>query len=168
MMNHRGFTLIELVMVIVLIGIVAVFAAPRLGNITSTKAGAFVDKLRADVRYAQSLAMSQNRRYRVYFNAAPSPTPGYAVVNDATGNGIWGEAGEFAADPAGTGNLSVTLSGQYAGITFSTVGFSGNYVEFNSLGVPFDNVGALTVNKNVIISPGGATVTVTAQTGAVN
>lgn len=156
-------------MVLVLIGIISVFAAPRLGDITSTNAGAFAHKLRADIRYAQNLAMSTNQRYRVYFNAAPSPNPGYAVVNDANGNGAWGEAGEVAMDPARGGNLSIALNaGQYAGITFSAVGFSGNYIEFNSLGVPYDSGGALIVNKNVTISPGGATVTVTAQTGAVN
>jgi prepilin-type N-terminal cleavage/methylation domain-containing protein len=168
-MNRKGFTLIELVIVIVLIGIIAAFVAPKLGDVTSTKAGSFADKLRSDIRYAQNLAMSQNLRYRVYFNTAPSPNPGYAVVNDANGNGTWGEVGEVALDPAGSGNLSITLNaGQYAGITFSAVGFSGNYIEFNSLGIPFDNAGALTVNKNVTISPGGTIVTVTAQTGAVN
>jgi MSHA pilin protein MshC len=169
MMNHRGFTLLELIMIIVLIGTLAVFAAPRLGNISTIKTGAFVDKLRADVRYAQNLAMAQNRRYRIYFNTAPSPNPGYAVVNDANGNGAWGGAGEVALDPAGNGMLSIALNnGQYAGITFSSIGFSGSYVEFNSMGVPFDNAGALSVSKNITISPGGATVTVTAQTGAVN
>jgi len=168
-MNRKGFTLIELVMVIILIGIISVFAAPMLSNISTMKAGAFTDKLRANIRYAQNLAMSQNRRYRVYFNAAPSPNPGYAVVNDLNGNGVWGEAGEVAPDPAGSGNLSIALNaGQYAGITFSSVGFSGNYVEFDSFGVPYDSGGVLTVNKNVTVSPGGTTVTVTANTGAVN
>ena len=57
-MNRKGFTLIELIMVIVLIGIIAVYAAPRLSSVTDTKAGAFVDKLRADIRYAQSQAVS--------------------------------------------------------------------------------------------------------------
>jgi MSHA pilin protein MshC len=168
-MRTKGFTLIELVMVIVLVGIIAVFAAPKLGTITSTNAGAFADKLRTDIRYAQNLSMAQNRRYRVYFNTAPSPNPGYAVVNDANGNGTWGEAGEFASDPAGGGNLSITLNtGQYAGITFSAVGFSGNYIEFNSLGVPYDSGGALAASKTVTVSPSGTIVTVTAQTGAVN
>ena len=168
-MKHGGFTLIELVMVIVLIGILAVYAAPKLGNITSTNSGAFTDKLRADIRYAQNLAMSQNRSYRIYFNTAPSSNPGYAVVNDANADG-WGTTGanEYAQDPARSGNLSIALNaGQYAGITFSAIGFSGNYVEFNSLGVPYDSLGALTVSKSVTVSPVG-TVTVTAQTGAVN
>ena len=93
-MNRKGFTFIELVMVIVLIGIIAVYAAPRLSNVTDTKAGAFVDKLRADIRYAQNLAMTGNQRYRVYFNGSGggAPASGYSVVNDANGNGTWGAA----------------------------------------------------------------------------
>jgi hypothetical protein len=104
--------------------------------------------------------MTQNRRYRVFFNTAPSPNPGYVVVNDANGNGTWGEAGESALDPAGGGNLSVTLNaGQYAGITVSTP--AGGSIEFNSLGVP-------TAAAVLTITPGGQTVTIIAQTGAVN
>jgi len=77
-MNHKGFTLMELVMVIVLIAIVAVFVAPRLGDVTAMKAGAFTSKLRADIRYAQNLAMTRNRRARVYFNGTgTAPNPGY-------------------------------------------------------------------------------------------
>jgi MSHA pilin protein MshC len=156
-MSKKGFTLIELVMVLVLIGIIAVFAAPRLNNLTTTTAGLFADKLRADIRYAQNLAMTRNMRYRVYYNLAPAPVPnGYAVVNDTSG-GAWSSFG-FAQDPAGNGNLSVTLNaGQYAGITISN---AGGFIEFNSLGAPTAAV--------ILTITGGQTVTVTAQTGAVN
>jgi MSHA pilin protein MshC len=164
-MDRKGFTLIELMMVLVLLGILAIFAAPRLLNVTATNAGAFADKLRADIRYAQDLAMTQNRRYRVYFNTAPSPNPGYAVVNDANGNGVWGEAGEIALNPAGGGNLSVTLNAnQFAGLTVSTP--AGGYIEFNSLGVPTVGGGvSLTIFGNLVSA---GTITITANSGAVN
>ena len=161
-MNYKGFTLIELVMVIVLVAIIAAFVAPRLPNVTTTNAGAFADKLRADIRYAQNLAMTRNQRYRVYFNTAPAPTPdGYAAVNDSNADG-WGATGanEFAQDPAGGGNLSIILNaGNYAGITVSTP--AGGFIEFNSLGVP-------TAAATITITPGGQQVTITTQTGAVN
>jgi MSHA pilin protein MshC len=155
-MNHRGFTLIELVVVIALIGIMAVFVAPRFVNVSSLNAAAFADKLRADIRYAQNLAMTRNQRYRVYVNTAPAPTPnGYAVVNVSTG--------VVAPDPAGRGTLSITLNaGQYAGITVNTP--PGGFVEFNSLG-------ASTAGADVTIMVNGdatLTVTITTQTGAVN
>lgn len=52
-MDRKGFTLIELVMVLVLVGILAAVVIPRLGNMTTTNAGAFTDKLRADILCAE-------------------------------------------------------------------------------------------------------------------
>ncbi len=167
-MNSKGFTLIELVMVIVLLGIIAVFVAPRMLDVTGTKAEVFADKLLADIRTARNLAMSEGRRYRVYFNGMGSGAPanGYIVVNDADADGNWGEAGpgEIALDPAG-GNLLVILNaGDYAGITVSTPpGPPAGIIEFDSLGRP-----TLGGGTNLTVSPGGGTVTVTPQTGAVN
>jgi len=157
-MNRKGFTLIELVMVIVLIAIIAVVVAPRLGNITSTKTAVFGDKLRADIRYAQSLAMTQNQRFRVYFNSAPAPNPGYAVTNNAAA---------LVADPAGGGSLSVTLNaGDYAGITLAS---PYTFIEFDSLGRPYDNVGTLLAAAvTLTISPGAVILSISSQTGAVN
>ena len=68
--GRRGFTLIELIMVIVLIGIIAIAAAPKMVDIIGTKAGSFQDKLRADIRYAQNLAMTSGLRSRVDFSVA--------------------------------------------------------------------------------------------------
>ena len=148
-MNDKGFTLVELVMVLVLIGIIAVVVTPKLGSVSSTKAPALADKLRADIRYAQNLAMTTSQRHRVYINTAPGPTPdGYAVVNVATGLVV--------QDPAG-GNLSVVLNaGDYAGITVSP----NAVIEFNSLGSP--------TTGGTNLTAGGTTITVTAETGAVN
>jgi len=151
-MNHKGFTLIELVMVIVLIGILAVVAVPKLGDMKGMKAGAFADKLEADIRYAQNLAMTRNNRYRVYFNAAPAPAPdGYAVTNNA---------GTIVE------NLSVVLNtGDYAGIQVVP---PFPYVEFDSLGRPYNNLGNLTAADAIITVSPGFSITIKPQTGAVN
>ena len=164
--ENRGFTLAELVIIILLIGILAVFVAPRMLDVTSTKAAAFADKLRADIRYTQNAAMTANRRYRVYVNTAPAPVPnGYIVVNDLDADGNWGAgAGEVALDPAGGGNLVLTLNtGDYAGITVSTP--PGGFVEFNALGTPTGGAVTITILGNLVAA---ATVTIAAQTGAVN
>lgn len=162
MKNQHGFTLIELVIIIVVLAIIAAVAIPRLGDVASTKAAATAEKIKSDIRYAQELAMTQNRSYRVYFNGAPAPASGYAVVNNADGDANWGEAGEFAPDPSGKGDLSITLnSGDYAGVTASLS--SGSYIAFNSLGRPTTGGGA-----TITMLPGGYTITVSAETGAVN
>ncbi len=158
MMNRKGFTLIELVMVLVLIGIIVVMVIPKPGDLTATNAGAFSSKLQADMRYAQNLAMTRNQRARVTFRTSPN---GYDVTL----------GGNPASDPATGSPFSITLNtGRYAGISISAIGFSGSYVEFNTLGVPFDSGGILTVSKSVTVSGGSVNrdITVQPQTGAVN
>jgi Tfp pilus assembly protein FimT len=169
--SQRGWTLIELILIMFLLAIAAAVAMPNVSNMTGTKASAVARKLQSDLSYAQGLAMTQRLRHRVYFNLAPAPVPqGYAVVNDADGDGTWGEAGESARDPLGGGSLSVTLNtGNYAGITLTAIGFAGQYVEFDTLGVPYSSAGALAAITSVTVS-GGATnqpVRVIQQTGNV-
>jgi hypothetical protein len=161
-------------MVIVFIGIIAVFAAPRLGDITAMNAAAFRDKLRADFRYVQNLAMTRNSRARVYFNGTgTAPGAGYAVVID---NSAMSNCSSFVpvSDPARGGNLTVTLMiGDYANI-FVTANTT-ECLEYDSLGRPYDCSANLAICSS---TSSGATfdvngsaalrVTVTIQTGAVN
>jgi MSHA pilin protein MshC len=177
-MAQKGFTLIELVMVIVLIGIIGLFIAPKLGNVTSMKAGAFREKLRADIRYAQNLAMTRNRRVRVYFNGTgpvpvTAPSQGYSVGID---NSVTGDCTSFvpASDPASGGSLVVTMNaGNYQGITIPAPSMT--CLEYNSLGRPYTcGAGAcstvpLAATMTADVN-GDATmrVSVTIQTGAVN
>jgi hypothetical protein len=134
-----------------------------------------LDKLRANIRYAQDLAMTSTKRSRVYFNGTgTAPAAGYAVVQDTSAAG---NCSSFAVapDPALSGSLVVTLNaGQYAGITaVPTI----TCLEFDTLGQPNDcgaNLGvcsntaggmSITVNGNGVAV---GTINVTAQTGAVN
>jgi prepilin-type N-terminal cleavage/methylation domain-containing protein len=176
-MNRKGFTLIELVMIIVLIGILATFIAPRTPDVGSTKGGVFTDKLRADIRYAQNLAMTKNRRTQVYFNGtgpAPvtAPLQGYSVGIDSSGTGDC-SVFALAMDPAGEGALTVTLmAGNYAGVFVAP---SINCLEYDSLGRPYTcGVGscstiplaaAMTADVN---NHATMRVAVSIQTGAVN
>ncbi len=166
-----GFTLIELVMVIVLIGIIAVYAAPKLGKITSTKAGAFVDKLRSDIRYAQNLAMTRGLRSRVDFSVGNQYTVKSSTTSTCSGF-------PTATDPATGGAYSVTINtGNYAGITIATIPPAMTCLEFNSLGQPYDctgignvcsiNLAGLTVTVNANAAVVGS-IAVSSQTGAVN
>ena len=57
----RGFTLTELVMVIVIIGILAVIVAPRFMSSQPFETRGFYDEAQAVVRYAQKVAIAQRR-----------------------------------------------------------------------------------------------------------
>jgi prepilin-type N-terminal cleavage/methylation domain-containing protein len=177
-MDRKGFTLIELIMVMVLLGIMAAVVVPRLGNMTTTNAAAFPAKLRADIRYAQNLAMTRGKRTRVYFNGtgpAPvtAPAQGYSVGIDNSGTGNCSSF-TLASDPAGGGNMLVTLNtGMYTGITIPAPSIT--CLEYDSLGRPYAcGAGACAtvplaatmtadVNGNASMR-----VSVTIQTGVVN
>jgi len=79
--GEYGFTLIELIMVITLVGIVAVFAAPRLFNSADFNARGFHDETLAFLRYAQKTAIAQRRTVCVTFTLSSATLK---VDNDST------------------------------------------------------------------------------------
>jgi MSHA pilin protein MshC len=63
----RGFTLIELIMVMVMLGVLAVFAAPRVFNRNDFEARGFHDQTLGVLRFAQKTAIAQRRAVCVTF-----------------------------------------------------------------------------------------------------
>jgi len=82
MMRHEGgFTMVELVMVILMLGILAVFVMPRMDT-SAYRALEFHDKAVAALRYAQKTATSHRRLVCVAFTAS-TVTLTIAQVNPA-------------------------------------------------------------------------------------
>jgi len=155
-LSQRGFTLIELVMVMVIVGILAVVVVPRLTT-QGFNLSAIAAKLATDIRYTQSLAMSQGQRYRINFTAGSyqiTDINGVAIVYPMTGS-----TAAISVSPA-------TLSGYNPPLT-------NNYVAFDSKGVPYvDNSSpatALAANAVITLTAGSDTSTliIAPETGRV-
>ncbi|MDY7572933.1 type II secretion system protein [Actimicrobium sp. CCI2.3] len=66
--GSAGFTLVEMLMVIVIMGILAAFVAPRITQSPEFAARGFADQVKATLRYAQKSAIAQHRYVCVAFS----------------------------------------------------------------------------------------------------
>jgi len=106
--NSKGFTLIEVIMVMVIIGILAATVIPRFDFATSSRAsvdgGAYM--IASDIRYAQEFAMANRVSKSVIFTSGSS-----VYTFNPTGN----------LDPSGQLPSGVTISNNFT-ITFNSLG----------------------------------------------
>jgi MSHA pilin protein MshC len=62
--RHSGFTMIELIMTLVIVGVMAVVALPRLDMLRGFDEAGYRDKVRATLEYARKSAVAQRRNVR--------------------------------------------------------------------------------------------------------
>ena len=156
--NNHGFTLVEITVVVILIGIIAAAVFARSISIDQINIVGEVDKIRNHIRYAQSMAMKRNDVWVISCDA----TQYWLSDNIITLNPV--------ALPGATSDR----------ISLADLGVSMNAfaVYFDPLGIPYhsytdeDNNTPVTPGnpRNIVISAGSEsrTLTVTPQTGWVS
>lgn len=129
---RKGFTLIEVVMVLVIVGILAGLAIPRFDSFYSIKLDASMKKVVSDIRYAQQIAVSRHGNCRIVFNPASDT---YSAEEQLTLGGPW----SGIKDPFTKANLVMNFQTdpQYKGIDIVNANFnSSNTLQFDWQGVP--------------------------------
>jgi MSHA pilin protein MshC len=146
---QKGFTLIELVVTLIVVGVLAATAIPRFVGQQEFQSRAFFDQAQAAIKFAQKTAIAERRLVYVTISstgivacyaAACGGTGSMAVINPTTG----GALSLAAQDARGVAFVAVTLS------PATTIAFDG-------LGRPRDASGTLlaavtTINVNSTVA----------------
>ncbi len=162
-----GFTLLELVAVMVIVGILAGAAVVTLSTTTGNRSKMAADQLLRDLTFARQRAVATGTPSWVQFDTAADTWTVLAEDPVSVGTS-WTDATTLT-DPA-TGQPFVQSLGvaPFIGVDLLTVGFDGNdKVKFDWLGQPLTygtTETALGADGTVTLS-GGHTVTVEAETG---
>ncbi|MDZ7654085.1 MAG: GspH/FimT family pseudopilin [Burkholderiaceae bacterium] len=123
---QRGFTLVELILVITLLGILSFVVATRMLDVDSVNARGFADRLESTLQQAHKQAIAQRRRVYVNVDAAagrvracfdaaagcaqPLPSPAGGVLDISTPGGIalTSAVAQFSFDALGRPSLGAT------------------------------------------------------------
>ena len=158
--TNRGFTLVELVVVLLVIGILAFFVLPRTSQNT-LELWSQAEQLATDIRYAQTLSMTRGAalgnqgRYCIFFTAT-----GYQFRHNS--NSYATPCTTAVNHPATGSTAAIVLSGTAVG----PANLTGNYLEFDTKGQPTSFTAPL-LNATVTLNATGGprTVVVSPVTG---
>ena len=158
----RGFTLVEILCVIVILGIASAIIIPQIGSRDDLKAAAAARLLISDLMYAQNLAISNQRSHYVQFVGQQ-----YTLMS---GSPLAAITHPIDKDPY-TMNFAANRAG-LEGVNLVSIDLGGGPVAngvlgFDELGTPFsyDGVTAtpLTAAAQILVRSGTITLTISVE-----
>jgi Tfp pilus assembly protein FimT len=167
MKNNKGFTIFELVILLLIVAVLSVSTGITIDFIKGFKLTSAAEKLTADIRYAQSQAMSKTLWEGVSFEADP--------INKYTVYQTNGTINTNEVDPADFSKTLLVDVKQKFDVKIISYSFEGggNRVLFNGLGKPYIAYGGalFTQEAEATIVLGidtlTKTITITRNTGKV-
>lgn len=150
--RNNGFTLIEIIMVVVILGIAAMIAVPMLSSAADMKVRAAANRIAADLDYAKGMAVTHQKGYAVVFDPA---NESYDIRVEPYGTD------DIITNPVRPGSLYVVSfpsDSNMSQVKIDTVAFnsSANHtIMFDYLGSPFCGDPASALNSGRITLQAG-------------
>jgi len=159
--NSAGFTLVEIIIVLIIMGIAVAVAIPRMSSGADFQVTSAARMVAVDLQYAQNHAIASQKKVRAVFDPAAGTARGnYKLVYADTSVPI--------EHPINKGpyEVSFTQMKEFGALKLLSAAFgpggANNYVEFDPIGAP-DNSGSVVMQAGTVTY----TVTVAAITGKV-
>lgn len=125
----RGFTLIEIIAALVIVGVLVAAATVRFTGTSTISVRGAAEMIRADIRYAQELAMAEHATKSVIFSSGAGS---YTVDSEAlelpsgvTTSNTCTFTFNSLGEPTAGGGGSVSISGDSQSKTISVSGYTG-------------------------------------------
>lgn len=121
-----GYTLIELLMVVALLGLAAALLIPQINNRDSLRVQAAVRQLIADLSFAQSDALAHQEYRQVHFYADGS---GYCIIRGDGSEAFDAATADYIYDPIGGATRqyirNFTTDERFDGVTITEIDIDG-------------------------------------------
>lgn len=130
--RNSGFTLIEILAVVVIIGIASAVILPEMSSRNDQRVASAARMLMSDLLYAQSRSIAYQTRHYVQFNAATNSWQ--VMVDSGTGS-----PGSVITHPVnGVPYVNTVGTGTLTNVAINSVSFDGNTtISFDQMGVPY-------------------------------
>lgn len=153
--SGRGFTLVEVIIVVVILSIAAMMAIPMMSSAGSVQIRSAADAIAADLEYAKSMAISRQRMYSVVFDTS---SESYQIQDDT---------GTVIKHPVKRGFdyiIDFKNDNRMKKVDIFSVNFDSTAaIKFDYLGSPYDGSGNPLNSGNITLQADGSTVTITVE-----
>ncbi len=120
----KGFTLLELIIVMLVISIILISVQMNMPSSANYNLSSFTDRIRTDLRYTNLLALSLNQSYSIVFTAnsySISPSPPSGAYSVAMPSGVTLSPVTVTFDSMGTPNAAANIAITASGVGTNTL-----------------------------------------------
>ena len=147
--QKRAFTLVEIIIVVVILGIAAAIAIPMVSNAADIRVRAAANKIAADLDYVKSMAITHQKKYLAIFDESNNS---YEVrvepfgLSDVIDHPV--NPGPFSVDFSTDGNLDRV---NIASADFDSGSSVSNVLTFDYLGSPYSGTTTPLASGQIIL-----------------